>query len=218
MVKVCKRCGQEKDLSSFYQFYNKWVDKKYTSARCKPCHLQHRVDNPNTPRNNKSYKLFLRYGITFEQWGQMREKENFSCMICGVSEEKTGRKLAVDHCHKTGRVRGVLCSLCNTTLGHAKDSVTTLEAAIKYLKDTKGGYKMKKPQQDLKKWTEQNWKTSDGTPSNGKKRYLPEAAWKSLTPSEKAATNSAKAKGNAQGKQFVKQPKAVAKKTSTHRK
>jgi len=76
---------------------------------------------------------------------------------------------------------------------------------------------MKKPQQDLKKWTDQKWKTSDGTPSKGKKRYLPEAAWKSLSSSEKSATNSAKAKGNAQGKQFVKQPKSIAKKTSAYR-
>ncbi len=74
-----------------------------------------------------------------------------------------------------------------------------------------------KSQVSLKKWTEQKWKTSDGKPSKGKKRYLPEAAWASLTPAEKAATNRAKAKGNAKGKQFVKQPKAIAKKTARSR-
>jgi hypothetical protein len=74
-----------------------------------------------------------------------------------------------------------------------------------------------KSQQSLKNWSAQKWKTSDGKPSKGKKRYLPEAAWASLTPAEKAATNKAKAKGNAKGKQFVKQPKAVAKKTSKYR-
>jgi hypothetical protein len=74
-----------------------------------------------------------------------------------------------------------------------------------------------KSQQSLKKWTAQKWKTSDGKPSKGKKRYLPEAAWASLTPAEKAATNRAKAKGNAKGKQFVKQPKAIAKKTARSR-
>jgi hypothetical protein len=69
---------------------------------------------------------------------------------------------------------------------------------------------MKKPQESLKKWTEQKWRTSDGSPSKGSKRYLPDAAWKALTPAQKAATNAAKAKGNKQGKQFVKQPKKVA--------
>lgn len=76
---------------------------------------------------------------------------------------------------------------------------------------------MKAPQKSLKDWTDQKWRTSDGTPSNGKKRYLPDAAWKSLSPAEKAATNRAKAKGNAAGKQFVAQPKKIAAKTAKHR-
>lgn len=74
-----------------------------------------------------------------------------------------------------------------------------------------------KSQKSLKDWTAQKWKTSDGSPSKGKKRYLPEAAWDSLSASEKAATNKAKAAGNKKGKQFVAQPKAVAKKTSKFR-
>lgn len=76
---------------------------------------------------------------------------------------------------------------------------------------------MKAPQRSLKEWTEQKWTTSDGKPSKGKKRYLPEKAWKELTPAEKAATNKAKAEGNAKGKQFVAQPKSIAKKTAKHR-
>jgi hypothetical protein len=76
---------------------------------------------------------------------------------------------------------------------------------------------MKAPQQSLKDWSGQKWRTSDGKPSKGKKRYLPDAAWNALSSSEKASTNRAKAKGNAQGKQFVKQPKSIARKTSTYR-
>jgi hypothetical protein len=76
---------------------------------------------------------------------------------------------------------------------------------------------MKAPQKSLKEWTEQEWTTSDGGPSKGKKRYLPKDAWKSLSPSEKAATNKAKAAGNAKGKQFVAQPKSVANKTAKFR-
>ena len=74
-----------------------------------------------------------------------------------------------------------------------------------------------KSQQSLKKWTGQKWKTSDGKPSKGKKRYLPEAAWANLTPAEKAATNKAKAAGKKKGTQFVKQPKSIAKKTARYR-
>ena len=76
---------------------------------------------------------------------------------------------------------------------------------------------MKAPQQSLKDWGSQKWRTSDGKPSKGKKRYLPDAAWNSLSASEKASTNQAKAKGNAQGKQFVAQPKKIARKTSAYR-
>jgi hypothetical protein len=74
-----------------------------------------------------------------------------------------------------------------------------------------------KSQKSLKKWTAQKWKTSDGKPSKGKKRYLPAAAWDALTPAEKAATNKAKAAGNKKGKQFVRQPKSIAKKAARFR-
>ncbi len=86
----------------------------------------------------------------------------------------------------------------------------------------------KDPQQSLRDWTDQKWMTS-GTHANkkkgkskevkskGKKRYLPEKAWDALSSGEKAATNKAKAKGNSKGKQFVKQPKGVAKKASRYR-
>jgi hypothetical protein len=74
-----------------------------------------------------------------------------------------------------------------------------------------------KSQQSLKNWGSQKWRTSDGKPSKGKKRYLPDAAWKALTPAEKAATNRAKAKGNKKGKQFVAQPKNIKKKTAKYR-
>lgn len=77
---------------------------------------------------------------------------------------------------------------------------------------------MKTPQKSLKKWTDQKWRTSDGTPSEGKKRYLPDKAWKALSPAEKAATNRAKAEGDKAGKQFVKQPKKIAEKVSKYRK
>ena len=76
---------------------------------------------------------------------------------------------------------------------------------------------LSKSQRSLKKWTSQKWRTSDGKPSKGKKRYLPDAAWKSLSPAEKAATNRAKAKGNKEGKQFVSQPDKIKRKVAKYR-
>ena len=79
-----------------------------------------------------------------------------------------------------------------------------------------------KSQKSLKAWTKQEWRTKSGKPSTQGpnatgERYLPDAAWKSLSPAEKAATNRAKRKGMKAGKQFVKQPKNIAKKTARYR-
>ena len=77
---------------------------------------------------------------------------------------------------------------------------------------------MKKPQQSLKAWTEQKWRTKSGKPSSKTgERYLPEKAIKALSPAEYAATTRAKRAGKAAGKQFVKQPKSIAKKTAGYR-
>ncbi len=76
----------------------------------------------------------------------------------------------------------------------------------------------KAPQQSLKDWTAQKWRTKSGKRSSDTgERYLPEAAIKSLTPSEYAATTRAKRAGKAAGKQFVKQPPKIAAKTARHR-
>jgi hypothetical protein len=77
---------------------------------------------------------------------------------------------------------------------------------------------MEKSQQSLKAWTKQKWRTKSGKKSSETgERYLPEAAIKALTPAQYAATTRAKRKGTAQGKQFVKQPKAIAAKTAQYR-
>ena len=77
---------------------------------------------------------------------------------------------------------------------------------------------MKAPQRSLKKWTKQKWRTKSGKKSSETgERYLPEAAIKSLTSAEYAATTRAKREGTKKGKQFVKQPKRIAKKTARYR-
>ena len=77
---------------------------------------------------------------------------------------------------------------------------------------------MKASQRSLKKWTKQKWRTKSGKPSaKTGERYLPEAAIKALTSAEYAATTRAKRKGTKAGKQFVKQPKRIAKKTARYR-
>ena len=98
-------------------------------------------------------------------------------------------------------------------------SARKAQIAVARYKKSGGGYSgPKKASNSLSKWSTQKWRTSDGSKSEGKKRYLPDAAWKSLSSAEKAATNRAKAAGNKKGKQFVRQPKTIAKKVARYRK
>jgi len=77
---------------------------------------------------------------------------------------------------------------------------------------------MRAPQRSLKEWTAQKWRTKSGKPSSKTgERYLPEAAIKALTPQEYARTTAAKRKGKKKGKQFVKQPRSIARKTAQYR-
>lgn len=86
--------------------------------------LQHR-------RNERRRKL-KRYGLTEESYQALLVKQNYVCAIC--KEDKKGiRDWHVDHCHSTGRVRGILCHHCNLLLGNAKDSVSILLKAKEYL-------------------------------------------------------------------------------------
>lgn len=81
---------------------------------------------------------------------------------------------------------------------------------------------LKKQQKSLKRWTKQEWQYSSekemDKPKSERGRYLPKAAWDSLTPGEKRATNATKRKGTKAGKQFVSQPPKIAKKTRNYRK
>lgn len=90
----------------------------------------------------------------------------------------------------------------------------------KRYKEAGGGYSgsKTKAQRSLSKWSKQDWTTKSGKPSSETgERYLPKKAIKALSPSEYAATTAAKRKGRSQGKQFVKQPKAIAKKVKPFR-
>lgn len=75
------------------------------------------------------------YGMTPEQYHKMPESQGGVCAVCGTDKPDKKRKFfSVDHCHKTGAIRGLLCTNCNFILGHSFDSVELLEKSIAYLK------------------------------------------------------------------------------------
>ncbi len=132
------------------------TDPIHANGLCTKHHIRlrrHGSLNPVRPKyftgSDKQYEEYYRiaasrslkrkYGITLQDYEIIHEKQNGECAICNspetTIEKSTGniRRLAVDHCHVTGKVRGLLCAACNTSLGKFKDSPDILSKAIAYL-------------------------------------------------------------------------------------
>ena len=121
-------------------------DKKYLTCTC--CkELKHEgevsihtraASGPNNLcRVCQKYRMKLQnYGVTREQYESMLSVQDHKCKVCGCNETSTRcthGHLVVDHCHTTGKVRSLLCDMCNKTLGYTKDSIEQLQALIDYL-------------------------------------------------------------------------------------
>lgn len=132
-TKFCRKCGQTKPRTEFHRA------RKGVNAYCKPCALAHtaawRKANPEKlAEYNKNWRpreLRRLYGLTKEQYWQMVRDQGGACAICKTISDKF--TLRVDHCHTTGKVRGLLCGTCNSGLGFLKDSPKLLESALRYL-------------------------------------------------------------------------------------
>lgn len=98
--------------------------------------ITYRQENKTKIRKqSRDYILRLRYGITEIEFNQQFEKQGKKCALCD-SNKSDKKNFVVDHCHKTGKIRGILCSYCNRALGMFKDSKDNLIKAIKYIEKT----------------------------------------------------------------------------------
>ena len=118
-MKQCRSCGVEKPLSDYYS-----APGRNAFTECKEC---------NALRNKRN-KLKKRYGISLEDYNKLFEKQEGCCAICGIHQTEIEKSLAVDHCHSTGKVRGLLCFDCNTGIGKLKDDYELVYKAYRYLK------------------------------------------------------------------------------------
>jgi len=92
--------------------------------------------NPEQKEKNRNRQYEYRYGISLSDYRKMYYEQGGMCPICMKVKPISGNtKMHVDHCHNTNKVRGLLCSSCNTNLGRFNDSIDMLERAIYYLKD-----------------------------------------------------------------------------------
>lgn len=115
-MKKCSGCKENKELNHFH----KHVGRKHgVTEYCKVC------------RNDMI--VTARFNLKPGQLKEMFQKQNNKCAICNDDRNLFIKGLAVDHCHKTGKIRGLLCSKCNIGLGQFKDDINLLNKAIKYL-------------------------------------------------------------------------------------
>lgn len=133
-MKICTKCGEQKPLSEFHK-------DKYrrdgVRTSCKSCyskfHEEYYFKNKDKVKiKNKSEWLQRKYSLSLEEYELLKKNQNNKCHIC--QEELTdGYEVHVDHSHKTGKIRGILCRWCNTGLGNFKDKIQSLQRAIDYL-------------------------------------------------------------------------------------
>jgi hypothetical protein len=90
--------------------------------------------NRNNPEKVREMVLKKNHGLTVEAYNQLFEEQGFCCAVCKTAHPITKRPWHVDHCHATGKIRGILCHFCNCMLGYAKDNAATLANAIEYLR------------------------------------------------------------------------------------
>ncbi len=125
-TKTCTRCGKVKPLYNFGFHAN---GRKLSQTYCLKCRS----------KKSKEQQIFDIHGITMAQYDAMLEKQGGVCKICGTNTPGGRGRYHVDHCHKTGKIRGLLCNRCNIGLGQFKDNSKILTAAAHYLNESKHG-------------------------------------------------------------------------------
>jgi hypothetical protein len=134
-VKQCIRCKKKKCLEDFYK---NSTTKDQRQKECKQCNTERKKEWYVSEKGKKSSantKLKARFGITLDQYEEMYKQQDGKCLICGATESIHGHRLAVDHCHTTLKIRGLLCKSCNVGLGNFYEKPELLRNAAKYIED-----------------------------------------------------------------------------------
>lgn len=141
-TKICSHCKKVKKLNSFY---TSKTQSSGLQSNCKDCNryisktFYQCSDKNKTKLDSRKTLLKCKYGLSLEDYDNLLLIQNGVCAICGCKETSISNKkggvdsLRVDHCHTTGKVRGLLCSKCNFGIGNFKDSLQLLISATSYI-------------------------------------------------------------------------------------
>ncbi len=130
MLRKCKGCGLEAHTEDQLSLFASRKSCNHgRRPMCKPCVNKTQVSG-DRQRNNSLRSL---YGITLDDYNRMFAEQRGCCAICGIHQTETKKRLYVDHCHNSSKVRQLLCQHCNSLLGFAKDDANILAEALNYI-------------------------------------------------------------------------------------
>ena len=130
-MRECNYCFQEKQVTEFYP------SDRYKCIDCnKKLHRRYYERTYKARRDKyRAVQYKNSYGLTIAEYDELLVRQDGKCAICKLPPDK--KRLCIDHDHKTGKVRGLLCDRCNLLLGRVYDDCSILSSAIEYLNQTK---------------------------------------------------------------------------------
>lgn len=134
-ISVVRKYSKSTVRTAIYQL----ISQGFITLKEKKVEYKRRVNlslEPGTVEYCYASQLKHRYNLSYEKYLEMKKSQSNKCLICEADEKesKNGR-LVVDHCHSTGKIRGLLCDKCNNGLGRFNDNIETLRSAINYLSE-----------------------------------------------------------------------------------
>ena len=137
-IKKCRKCSEIKSVDNFYKESN---NKKGYRNQCISCFR----GSCNSKRQAYENKLIRDYNMTAVDYNNLHDIQGGRCKTCNITVSNSVRETegegvgVIDHCHTSGKVRGILCAGCNLSIGHAKDNAKTLVALAHYLLENGDG-------------------------------------------------------------------------------
>ena len=133
-MKKHKKCSSCKKIKPLSEFGVKSQTKDGLMGRCKKCQAKYRtLRYTSNPKHYRDLRLKQKLGIEPEDYDLIYINQDGRCGICGIHQSKLPRKLAVDHDHGTGQVRGLLCQKCNSAIGLLKEDPILITRVLTYL-------------------------------------------------------------------------------------
>jgi hypothetical protein len=131
-MKACSKCGVAQNLEAFAKLGKGRSSPDGRNAQCKTC--LNAKGKAWRDSKTRVYHRMYRYGLSEDAYYSMLDGQGHKCALCGNDDPRRKQGFVVDHCHATGKIRGLLCHPCNIALGMLGDDAAGLQRALDYVK------------------------------------------------------------------------------------